>query len=750
MKRLALSSKLIEKKLPGRAVPVVVFFFTLFLFLLPQNAYAILSACSASVDPSAGNVNTTMDFSVQVQNDDPDGNRLVWMKVTRPSADYVIGNYSPNGLSVSLSDSEFATWGFDLGQGSAFGQNINVSVNNNSAFSGYWTVQASDDPDGVDPTTCTGSLTATIFDPVNSVPPAISDITISNISDTSVTISWTTDKAATSVVDYGTTSDYGQNKTDSTLSTAHSVTVDSLTANTNYHYRIISVDDHDNTTSTADNTFSSAVAGTTTSETITVTSVVTVNKTTTNTTTKILIDDTAPTVRIDTDFKKPFTDAPKIIGKAYDNKGIFSIEYSLDGGKNWSPVDSTGKISTQVSFDFTPPPLDDDTYKVRMRVKDTSGNIGMSREYSMVIDRLPPAVGALMLSYGPQVLSSKNGVMYGLEGLDQKVTLSAVGGPSTIDILSNKQMFSLIKNPDNGLWSGILSFSKPGTYSLQAKSVDGAGNKTARKLGSITILPAGKITDGRSVLKGAKLSVYVKDYLTKRFVLWDGEAYGQSNPTTTKENGNYRIFMPSGTYYIQVEEPTHKTLKTNIFTLNESVPFNMDFVLKKGRYIDLGFLKIPLSVFSQDTVAVNIPSLDNGSDSIAAKLIGRKLPEIELKDGEKTVITNSLSGQPTVVTLLNSWDPNAYAQLSILEHVTHEKSAKVIPVFEQETASKMMIFKKRGGYISNMLADPDGLLVAPLSVEYLPMHIFLNRKGVVEQVKYGVLSYDEIKENLID
>lgn len=719
-------------------------------FIGKNVAIASLSACSASVDPSSAIVGETSQFSVQITNNDTNDGHMMWTKITRPSVDYTIIGYNNSGLPASQSESEVLIWGIDVGPSSGFGQDITVAVNNNSAFSGYWTVQGSDDIAGADPITCTGSLSASIIDPVNSIPPVISDITISDISDSSVKISWTTDKVSTSVIDYGTTSDYGQNKSDSTLVTSHSVTVSSLSANSSYHYRITSIDDHSNTTQTADNTFSSAVAGS--GSTTTVTSVVVVTRNAV--VAKAVVDSTPPSVRIDSVFDKPFPEAPKIVGKAYDNKGVQGVEYSLDNGKNWSPVDTISKIgAATVSFDFTPLGLDDDNYKIKVRAKDTSGNIGISKAYTMVIDRLPPDAGQSFFSLGPQPLfPDSNGVVTALEGLDQKITLSLVGGPITVDIVAGKQMFSLVKNTDNGLWSGILNFEKPGTYPLEVNSLDGAGNKSNRKLHSVTVLPKGIVNYNGKSVKDAKITVYYFDNLTKSYVVWDGMSYGQNNPQNTDADGKYSLFMPSGTYYLEINSPTFRTFKTNIFTLTKSMPINNDFRLEKKVGLVIGPLSLSFLDFSVTNGLVEITSpviYENASQK--QDLVGKAISDVELKNTDNSIFpTTNLSGKITVLSFLSTWDPFTPVQMGILNKTKSQTDASIIAIFPQESSSKITIYKKRGNYDVAFLADPDGLLIKPLNIQTLPFHVFLNRKGIITKVSYGVLTGDEILGNLIN
>jgi len=69
------------------------------------------------------------------------------------------------------------------------------------------------------------------------LPPAISDLQISNITVGSATISWTTDTPATTQVHYGTSPAYGQSTAkDTNLTTSHIVNLTGLTPNTVYHF----------------------------------------------------------------------------------------------------------------------------------------------------------------------------------------------------------------------------------------------------------------------------------------------------------------------------------------------------------------------------------------------------------------------------------------------------------------------------------------------------------------------------------
>lgn len=102
--------------------------------------------------------------------------------------------------------------------------------------------------------------------------PTISGVTASGITVSAATVTWTTNEAATSQVDYGTTSSYGQTTPlNATLVTSHSVTLSGLSASTLYHYRVRSKDTAGNERLGGDATFTTASAGDTTPPTGTIT-----------------------------------------------------------------------------------------------------------------------------------------------------------------------------------------------------------------------------------------------------------------------------------------------------------------------------------------------------------------------------------------------------------------------------------------------------------------------------------------------
>lgn len=89
----------------------------------------------------------------------------------------------------------------------------------------------------------------------------VSNVTSADATTSSVIITWATNEGATSQVWYGTSESYGSSSTvDTTLVTAHTVTLAGLTDGTTYHYRVRSEDAIGNVASSDDGTFNTLLS----------------------------------------------------------------------------------------------------------------------------------------------------------------------------------------------------------------------------------------------------------------------------------------------------------------------------------------------------------------------------------------------------------------------------------------------------------------------------------------------------------
>jgi len=97
-----------------------------------------------------------------------------------------------------------------------------------------------------------GARTVVIGDPGDLV---ISSVVVDSVTTTSVVVEWSTNLPSYSTVEYGTTASYGDEVSDATLVTSHSVAVSGLAPATEYHFRVSSSDGQGHSSSSEDAVF---------------------------------------------------------------------------------------------------------------------------------------------------------------------------------------------------------------------------------------------------------------------------------------------------------------------------------------------------------------------------------------------------------------------------------------------------------------------------------------------------------------
>ena len=91
--------------------------------------------------------------------------------------------------------------------------------------------------------------------PPDTTPPVISNVQANGITASGAIITWTTDEASNSVVEYGPTTSYGSSVSNATNVTSHSIPLSGLSGNTLYHFRVKSTDASGNTATSVDHSF---------------------------------------------------------------------------------------------------------------------------------------------------------------------------------------------------------------------------------------------------------------------------------------------------------------------------------------------------------------------------------------------------------------------------------------------------------------------------------------------------------------
>jgi peptidoglycan hydrolase-like protein with peptidoglycan-binding domain len=178
----------------------------------------------------------------------------------------VATNVSQTGATITWTSNENATTQVEYGTTASYGStttlNASLVASHSAVISGlsngtiYHFRVISKDAAGN--TATSGDMTFTTGTSDNTAP-TLSSVAAGNLSMTGATITWTTNENATSQVEYGATTSYGNTTTlDTALVTGHSVNLSSLTQGTTYHFRVISKDSANNVATSGDMTFTTA------------------------------------------------------------------------------------------------------------------------------------------------------------------------------------------------------------------------------------------------------------------------------------------------------------------------------------------------------------------------------------------------------------------------------------------------------------------------------------------------------------
>ncbi|PJE51488.1 hypothetical protein COV28_02305, partial [candidate division WWE3 bacterium CG10_big_fil_rev_8_21_14_0_10_48_23] len=350
---------------------------------------------------------------------------------------------------------------------------------------------------------------------------------------------------------------------------------------------------------------------------------------------------------------KAFKTAPKIEGRVTDKVAVAKIEYSVDNGRNWIPVDLAKDLGKKsATFAFTPKRLPDGNYLIKARATNPSGNIGTSKTVTLVIDLLPPRLGGNSFFLGPQKLfPTENGFLSVSSGSQISLIVSAVGGPVTAKVKVNADVFSLQPVVGTSLWRGEVAFAEEGSFDLEATSTDGAGNVVTQKLTPILVLRKGKVTSpsrqrrGPPVARfafgdspsaagepvaGAMVSLYVQ--IDGEWLLWEGEVFRQENPQKTDEGGNFHYLLPAGSYQLTVHSPQYRDFTSEPFTVEDSTPVGPTVILEPRPGITLFGRRLTLPWFldllaRRKEIALELPTLEVAPTELG---VGERAPDFTL------------------------------------------------------------------------------------------------------------------------
>jgi hypothetical protein len=185
----------------------------------------------------------------------------------------------------------------------------------------------------------------------DSTVPVISGVTVSGVTANGAVISWTTDEASDSQVEYGPTASYGMlSALDGGFTGAHSVTLSGLADATLYHFRVRSRDRSGNLATSGDSTLTT-------------------------------VDGTAPAVSISAPAgAATVSGAITVTANATDNVGVAGVQFKL-GGVNLGAEDTSSPYSA--AWDTTT--VADGGHTLTAVARDAAGNVTTSAAVSVTV-----------------------------------------------------------------------------------------------------------------------------------------------------------------------------------------------------------------------------------------------------------------------------------------------------------------------------------------------------------------------------
>jgi len=330
-------------------------------------------------------------YHFRLSNTDASGNSATssdYTFVTTDSADYTppvinfatstgITDITDNGAVISWTTNELATSSLSYGVNTNYGSS---TLNNNYLNSSHtYTLTGLtkgtqyhlklSNADASGNAISSGDFVFTTTDTSDKTPPVITfDVLsgVTDISNNSATIKWTTDEVATSKLEYGLDTSYASSTTNTNLNSTHAYTLTDLIKGTTYHFRLTNTDASGNATSSSDYTFS------------------TIDNT----------DYTPPVITFATSTSiTDITDNGAVISWTTNELATSSIRYGL----NTSYASSTINNNLNTSHTYTLTGLVKGTlYHVKLGNTDASGNTAVSSDFTFSTtdstDHTPPII----------------------------------------------------------------------------------------------------------------------------------------------------------------------------------------------------------------------------------------------------------------------------------------------------------------------------------------------------------------------
>ncbi|MBV9271654.1 MAG: TlpA family protein disulfide reductase [Candidatus Eremiobacteraeota bacterium] len=150
-------------------------------------------------------------------------------------------------------------------------------------------------------------------------------------------------------------------------------------------------------------------------------------------------------------------------------------------------------------------------------------------------------------------------------------------------------------------------------------------------------------------------------------------------------------------------------------------------------------------------IALYACSGGNSGTSSARAAQGKRAPDftLPLSTGGSFSLM-SLRGKPVYLNFFATWCPPCNEEapgVNALQKKYASQGFSVVAVDELENAKQAESFRKKYSLVYPAVVD-DGALQSQYAVNGLPLHVFIDRKGVIRSIAPGELSNAEIEKRI--
>ncbi|CAI8745338.1 Ig-like domain repeat protein [Pseudomonas chlororaphis] len=206
-----------------------------------------------------------------------------------------------------------------------------------------------------------------------------------------------------------------------------------------------------------------------------------------------------------------------------------ALQFSIDGGATWSTTTVSG---TNWTFDNTSVSLANNTYTAKLQVVDTAGNIGQTAQQTVVIYNAVPTATVLISGLTTDTGSSASDFVTSDQSLLFSVTLTGTLGANefvqiSLDAGATWHNATLASG-STYVYDNTSATLAEGTYALQARVFDVAGNSSAVVTQSL-LIDASAPSTGNTVV----ITAYTDDVSSQTGSFGNGSQTNDSTPLLT-------------------------------------------------------------------------------------------------------------------------------------------------------------------------------------------------------------------------